>query len=135
MTSLQYIYLYLLTVPVFFIIDMLWLGLIARPFYQKHLEYLLGPVQWLPAIILYLILIIGVIFFAVAPNLAEGSLLRVLAFGALFGFCAYAAYDLTNLATLKEWPLVVTLVDMAWGTFICATVGGASYVIGRALFF
>lgn len=130
---IQYIYLYLLTVPAFFIIDMLWLGVVARGFYQSQLAQFLGPVNWPAAIIFYLIYIVGILIFAVVPGLTAGSLSKVLILGALFGFFTYATYDFTNLATLKDWPLTVVLVDVAWGAVLSASVAGVSYWIGTHL--
>ena len=129
-----YFKLYLLTVPVFFAIDLIWLGLVARSFYQKHLGYILSPeVNWPAAIVFYLIYIVGIIFFAVRPALEVESLSRALLLGAFFGFITYATYDLTNLATLKDWPLIVVIVDIAWGTVLCALVATGSFLIGRWL--
>lgn len=126
--------LYLFTIPVFFIIDMLWLGYVARNFYKSQLNDLLSPeVNWPAAFIFYFIYIIGIIFFAVRPGLEAGSLARTCVLGALFGFFTYATYDLTNLATLRNWPLAVVVVDIAWGTLLCTLVGGASYMIGAWL--
>lgn len=131
---LYYLKLYLLTIPVFFAVDMLWLGLVARSFYKKHLGYILSPdVNWTAAILFYLMYIVGIIFFAVRPALAADSLSRALLLGAFFGFITYATYDLTNLATLKDWPLTVVIVDIAWGTALCALVASGSYLIGRWL--
>lgn len=135
MSFIQFVYLYLLTIPVFFLIDMTWLGVVAKDFYQEKLVNFLGPVNWTAAIIFYLIFIVGILIFAVAPALEAQSWVRALVLGALFGFFAYATYDLTNLATLKDWPLVVTLVDMLWGAVLSGCVATASFFIGRSLFF
>lgn len=131
----RYILLYLLTVPVFFIIDMLWLGVIAKGFYRTQLADLLGPVQWGPAILFYLLFIAGIIVFAVLPAVTAGSLWRAVLLGAFFGFVAYATYDLTNLATLREWPIKVVIVDMIWGAVLSSSVAAASYGIARYLGF
>ena len=131
MSYLQYIYLYLLTVPVFFLIDMVWLGAVAKGFYQTNLGYLLGPVNWPAAIIFYLLFIVGIIIFAVSPALSAGSLTKAIVLGALFGFFTYATYDLTNLATVKNWPLIVVFVDIAWGMVLSGSVATASYLIGK----
>ena len=130
---LNYIYLYLLTVPVFFLIDMLWLGVVAKNFYQTQLAGFLGDVNWVAAIIFYLLFIVGILIFAVMPALSAGDVMKAVLFGALFGFFTYATYDLTNLATLKDWPLIVSLVDMVWGAVLSASVATASFYIGRAL--
>jgi uncharacterized membrane protein len=130
MTIIQIIYLYLLTVPVFFIIDMVWLGLVAKNFYQDQIGFLLGPVNWTAAIIFYLLFIVGILVFAVLPALDSGSLTKAVFLGAFFGFVAYATYDLTNLATVKNWPLAVVVVDMIWGAVLSSSVATASYLMG-----
>lgn len=134
MSLLQHVYLYLLTVPVFFAIDMLWIGVVAKDLYQKQLAGFLGPVNWPAAVIFYLIFIVGILVFAVLPALEAKSAMKAVMLGALFGFMTYATYDLTNLATLKDWPLSVTLIDMAWGAVLSGSVATASYFIGKSLF-
>lgn len=129
-----YLILYLLTVPVFFAIDLLWLGVVAKNLYQNNLAHLLSPaVNWPAALVFYLIYIVGIILFAVKPGLDAHSLSKAAVWGALFGFFTYATYDLTNLATLKDWPLKVVLVDILWGTMLCSLVASASFFIGRWL--
>ncbi len=109
---------------------MVWLGLVAKGFYAKHLGFLMRPdVNWLAAIIFYLLFIAGLIIFVVTPALAKGSWLYALSLGALFGLITYATYDLTNLATLKNWPLVVTLVDLLWGAVLAASVSVLTYLL------
>ena len=129
-----YFKLYVLTVPIFFIIDLLWLGIIAKGFYQRQLEYILSPeVNWAAAILFYLIYIAGIIFFAVRPAINSRSWTRAVWLGALFGFFTYATYDLTNLATLKDWPLVVVIVDVTWGVCLGAVVAVSSYLASKRL--
>jgi len=135
MSSLQFVYLYLLTVPVFFLIDMVWLGVVAKGFYQEKLADFLGPVNWTAAIIFYLIFIVGILIFAVAPALQAQSVMKALVLGALFGFFAYATYDFTNLATLKNWPVIVVVVDVLWGAVLSGCVATISFLIGKSLFF
>ncbi len=126
--------LYLITLAVFFLIDMLWLGLVARGFYRRQLGGLLSPtVNWPAAILFYLLFIAGLQIFVVAPALGGGGALPALWRGALFGLIAYATYDLTNLATLKDWPLTVTIVDLGWGAVLGGTVSAVSALIGRWL--
>ena len=111
-----YVKLYGLTVPVFFVIDIIWLGVVAKSFYQKNLKYILSPnVNWTAAIIFYLIYIAGILIFAVLPAVAKDSLRHAAVWGALFGFFTYATYDLTNLALLKDWPIIIVIVDILWG--------------------
>ena len=126
--------LYLATVPVFFAIDLLWLGVLAKNLYQRHLAHLLSPdVNWPAAILFYLLYIAGIILFAVRPGLEAQSLARAAAWGGLFGFFTYMTYDLTNLATLRDWPVRIVVVDIAWGTLLCTLVASGSYLIGRWL--
>jgi uncharacterized membrane protein len=131
---MKVIYLYLLTIPVFFAIDIIWLGLIARRFYRNNLGHLLRTnVNWAAAIIFYLLYILGILIFAVMPALENNSLLQAMILGGLFGFFAYATYDLTNLATLKNWPVKVVVVDMVWGVVLTSSVSSASFFIGQWL--
>jgi uncharacterized membrane protein len=133
-TPAKTLLVYLITVPVFFLIDMIWLGLVAKGFYARHLGYLMKPqVNWAAAIAFYLLFIIGIVIFAVKPALEAGNPMRALVYGALFGFFAYATYDLTNLATVRDWPWVVTLVDLIWGTVLCGGVATASYFLSNRL--
>lgn len=129
-----YLKLYLLTIPVFFAIDLLWLGVVAKNFYQNSLAHVLSPnVNWPAAILFYFMYIVGIILFAVKPGLEAGSLAKAAIWGALFGFFTYATYDLTNLATLRQWPIKVVVVDVLWGTMLCTLVAGGSFMIGRWL--
>ena len=129
-----YLKLYLLTVPVFFIIDLVWLGVVAKGFYQKNLKYILSPnVNWTAAIIFYLMYIAGILIFAVLPGIAKDSLRHAALWGALFGFFTYATYDLTNLALLKDWPLNIVVVDILWGVVLCTVVATLSFYIARWL--
>jgi uncharacterized membrane protein len=133
-TPMKTFFVYLITVPIFFIIDLVWLGIIAKGFYQKHLGYLMRPqVNWAAAILFYLLFIIGIILFAVRPALESQSPMRALVNGALFGFFAYATYDFTNLATVKDWPVIVTVIDLVWGTVLCGAVAWGSYVISNRI--
>jgi uncharacterized membrane protein len=121
---------YLLTVPILFVIDMLWLGFFAKDFYRAQIGFLLRTeFNWVAAILFYLLFIGGVLFFAVAPALEAGGWQRALLYGALFGFLSYATYDLTNLATVRDWPILITFVDLAWGTFLSSVVAVIGYRI------
>jgi uncharacterized membrane protein len=132
MTAPQFLKVYLLTIPVFFVIDLLWLGVIAKGIYQKHLgDFLSDQVNWIAAIIFYLIFISGIIFFAVLPAVEKGSILRALVLGILFGFFTYATYDLTNLATLKGWPITIVFLDIIWGMVLTGSVSTAAYAIAN----
>jgi uncharacterized membrane protein len=129
---MKVVYLYLLTLPVFFGIDMLWIGVLAKDFYRNSLGHLLRPdINWTAALIFYLLYIVGILIFATLPALEKNSLRQALVMGALFGFFAYATYDLSNLATLKDWPVNVVFADILWGVFLTAIVAAASFFIGR----
>lgn len=122
--------IYFTALPVFFAIDMLWLGLIAKNFYAKHIGFLMKTnINWLSAIIFYLLFILGVTIFVITPALEKHSWTHALLFGALFGLITYATYDLTNLATIKDWPLIVTIIDLIWGTVVSALVCVISFFI------
>lgn len=129
------ILLYLLTVPVFFLIDMVWLGVVAKRFYRRHLgNFLSDTVNWPAALIFYLLFIVGILVFAVLPGLDKNSFSHTLVMGILFGFFTYATYDLTNLATMKDWPIVIVIVDILWGMVLSGSVASISYLIaGRVL--
>lgn len=129
-TPIRAVRIYFITVPIFFVIDLIWLGVLAKDFYQRRLGYLMRPqVNWTAAILFYLIFIVGIVIFAVKPALETQSPVRALAYGALFGFFTYATYDLTNLATVRDWPVIVTVVDLIWGTVLCGAVAWGSYVL------
>lgn len=134
MTFKQMILLYLITLVVFFVIDMIWLGAVAKGFYRRHLGPLMSPkVNWTAAILFYLLFIVGLLVFAVRPALVAAIPLNALFYGALLGLISYATYDLTNLATLKDWPLIVTVIDLIWGTVLGGVVSFVSVLLGRAL--
>jgi uncharacterized membrane protein len=121
---------YLLTALIFFIIDIIWLGWLAKDVYQKYLgDFLSKDINWTAAVVFYLIFIIGISIFAIYPAVEKRSLLRAITLGALFGFFTYATYDLTNLATLKNWPLGVVFIDILWGTLLCSLVSAAGFYI------
>lgn len=126
--------LYLIALPVFFAIDMVWLGLVAKNFYAKQIGYLMKTdINWLAAIIFYLLFIVGLIIFVIAPAVEKGSWAQALLLGALLGFISYATYDLTNLATIKDWPLLVTIVDLIWGAVLAGSVSIVTYFIATKI--
>jgi uncharacterized membrane protein len=129
----MFIKLYAIALPIFLIIDVMWVGFIAKGFYAKQIGTLLKPdVNWWAAITFYALFIAGLIIFVVMPAVEKGSWTSALLLGAFFGLVCYATYDLTNLALAKDWPLLVTIVDLAWGAFISASVSVATYFIYRA---
>lgn len=132
MNLIFYLKLYFLTIPIFFLIDMLWLGVIAKGFYRQNLEFILSPdVNWAAAITFYLIYIIGILIFAVIPAIERDSIFKALVWGGLFGFFTYATYDLTNMALIRGWPLKVVIVDIIWGMFLCASVASLSFKLSK----
>ena len=130
----MYIKLYAIALPVFFVIDMVWLGLVAKDFYRGQIGPLMkGDINWTAAILFYLLFIVGLVFFVITPAIEKGSWTYALLVGALFGLITYATYDLTNLATLRDWPLLVTIVDMAWGAVLAASVSIVTYLIATTI--
>jgi len=130
----MFIKLYAIALPVFFAIDMIWLGLIAKNFYRAQIGTLMkSDINWIAAIIFYLIFIAGLVVFIIAPAMEKGSWTHALLFGALFGLVCYATYDLTNLAIAKDWPLLVTIVDLAWGAVLAASVSVITYFIASKI--
>ncbi len=121
---------YVLTFIVFLAIDMVWLGLIARNLYRKYLgDFLSDKVNWTAAFIFYLLFVIGISIFAIYPAVNKDSVTSAILMGALFGFFTYATYDLTNLATLKGWPLPIVFIDILWGAVLSATVALSGFYI------
>jgi uncharacterized membrane protein len=119
---------YLLSLIVFLMIDMLWLGVIAKSIYQKYLGgFLTENVNWTAAIIFYFIYVVGISIFAIYPSANKGSVYPAILMGALFGFFTYATYDLTNLATLKGWPLPIVFIDIIWGSVLSAVVSFSGF--------
>ena len=130
----MFLKLYCIALPIFFAVDMVWLGIAAKNFYAKHIGFLMkANVNWAAAILFYLLFIAGLVVFVVTPAIEKGSWVRAILFGALFGLITYATYDLTNLATLKDWPLVVTVVDLIWGTVLAAFVSVATYAVATKI--
>lgn len=130
----MFIKLYAIALPVFFALDMIWLGVVAKNFYRAQIGTLMKQdVNWAAAIIFYLIFIAGLVVFVIAPSMEKGSWKHALLFGALFGLVCYATYDLTNLAVAKDWPVLVTLVDLAWGAVLAASVSTVSYFIANKI--
>jgi uncharacterized membrane protein len=125
---------YLATLVVFAAVDFIWLGFVAKDLYRNGIGHLMADTpNWTAAVLFYLLFIGGLIFFAVAPALAVDDWSRATIHAALFGFFCYATYDLTNLATLKGWPVSIVLADLAWGAFVSAVASTAGFFITRAI--
>jgi uncharacterized membrane protein len=115
---------------VFTVVDLVWLGFIANSLYKKYLGFIMRPSpNWPVAIIFYLVYLAGVVFFVINPALAKQSWKYALFAGMFFGFITYATYDLTNLATLKDWPPFITVIDLIWGTTLGGLVSLITYII------
>jgi uncharacterized membrane protein len=113
---------------------MFWLGIIAKNLYQKYLGgFLTDRVNWTVALIFYLIYIVGLSIFAIYPAVNKDSAFNAILMGALFGIFTYATYDLTNLATLKDWPLQIVVIDILWGAFLSALVSFSGFYIAKWL--
>jgi uncharacterized membrane protein len=126
----RYLLLYALTVPVFLVVDLVWIGVVARNLYQGQIgDLLLESPRWAVAIAFYLLYIVGILALAAVPAHLNSSFVEALWRGALLGLVAYATYDLTNMATMKGWSPLVTVVDLVWGAVLTAIVSSAAYFI------
>ncbi len=121
---------YVLTLVVFLIVDLVWLGFIAKNIYSKYLgDFMTDSINWTAAIIFYLIFVAGLFIFVIYPSVESNSILKVILLGALFGIITYATYDLTNLATLKGWPIQIVVIDIIWGSVLSTIVSVSGYYI------
>ena len=115
-------------------IDFIWLSIMTSRLYKPQLAgYMADRVNILPAVLFYILFTIGLMVLAVFPAVDRGSLIRAVVFSGLLGLIAYATYDLTNLSSIKNWPLIITVVDIAWGTTLAAISGALGYLVTRAL--
>jgi uncharacterized membrane protein len=125
---------YLATGLVFLAIDAVRLTVAAQRLYRPLIgDMLLESFRLLPALLFYLIYIAGIVVFAIAPAMASGRWTTATFYGAFLGFVAYATYDLTNQATLRNWPAAVTVADLCWGTFLTALAATIGFLITRAI--
>lgn len=125
---------YLVALGTLAVLDAVWLGVVSREFYKARMgQLLLDQPLWSVAILFYLVHAAGIAVFAVPPAIAAGTWLAAVLYGALFGFCVYAAYDLTNLATLRGWSMALSLVDLAWGAVVTAAATLAAFLVVRSV--
>ena len=125
---------FLIALPIVFVIDIAWIGVIAKHFYRSQIGYMLRPdIRWGAAIVFYLLFAAGLTFFVIEPAAEKKLWIEALRNGAFFGLIAYGAYDLTNLATAKGWPVAVTLADLAYGAVLSASVATLAYAIGQRI--
>ena len=121
--------MYLIALVFFLIIDLVWLGVIAKNLYQKEIgALLLDNPNWIAAIIFYLLFLVGLVYFVINPAIVNEDFTKLLISAAFFGFITYATYDLTNLATLEGWSIKITIIDLIWGTFLSTAVSVLTYL-------
>jgi uncharacterized membrane protein len=126
---------FLVAFAVFMVIDLIWLGVIAAPFYRNQIGFLMAKnVNWAAAVLFYIIFIVGMVVFVIQPALTAQSITSAILLGALFGLVTYATYDLTNLATLEGWPLTLVVVDIIWGTTLSVLMSTITYILMNAFF-
>jgi uncharacterized membrane protein len=126
---------YAIALVIFLAIDMVWLMLIAKSLYAQHLGYLMAPkAKLLVAFLFYLLFVVGLQFFVLNPALASGSWKTALFAGMFFGLVTYATYDLTNLATVKDWPVLITAIDLVWGSFVSGVTALLSFLVIKKFF-
>ncbi len=132
MIIIDFIKLYLVAVSIFFLIDLVWLGVLAKGIYKKYIGHLmLSTPNWTAAIIFYLIFVSGLVVFAIYPAVKNNSWSYALIYGAMFGFFTYMTFDLTNLAILKDWPWKIVIIDIIWGVLLSGSVSFLAYFIGK----
>jgi len=126
----RYLAAYLAVAAVVVILDLVWLGMIARPMYVQGIGHLMAERPNIPvAALFYAVHALGIIVFAVVPQDANAGLRQTLVAGTLFGFFTYATYDLTNLATLRNWPVLIAVVDITWGSMVSGVAAGAGRLV------
>jgi|TARA_Y100000389_G_C17436914_1_gene506104 uncharacterized membrane protein len=127
-----YIKLFLTSFVTFLLLDAIWLGLIARTFYAKNLAlYLTDNVIWPSALIFYVIFNIGLLVFVILPSIEKNSYSTLVIYSLLYGLVTFATYDLTNLATIRDWPLIVSIVDMSYGMFVALASASAAFYANK----
>ena len=132
---MKYILHFILTIPLFFAVDLIWLGVIGKPIYQKYIGHLMADkINWTAAIIFYLLYILGILIFAVYPAIKIDKLEHAILYGSLFGFFTYMTYELTNMAVIKNWTWAIVPIDILWGTILCTLVSIGSFYIGKWIF-
>lgn len=126
--------LYFIALLSFLALDSLWLGLVAPKFYRSQIGFLMAESpNFVAAGVFYLLYIVGMVVFVVEPGVKSSSISQAVLRGAFFGLITYGTYDLTNLATLARWPILLTVVDMIWGVTLCSLVTLVSVWAGKRL--
>lgn len=125
---MEFIRNYGIALVAFFLVDILWLGFVAKNLYAKYIGHLMAKkTNWPGAIIFYLLYVVALLFLVVYPALEKGDLRFALMGGGIFGLLTYGTYNLTNLATLKDWPAIISMIDMIWGTLLNVMTAGLSF--------
>ena len=128
---LRFLPAYLAIIVLMFVLDIVWLSMIAQPLYQQGIGHLMADKpNLLFAGLFYMVYVFGLVWFALMPNRHHRGIKNTFGTAAVFGFCVYASYDFTNLALLKDWPLSLSVIDITWGTFL----GGVSAAFGKWIF-
>ena len=129
---IRYAIAYVSTLLVFLAIDAVWLTTMSQRLYRRYLgDILAGSVNLAPAVLFYLVYIAGIIVFATTPAFSTGKWTTAAVYGALYGFFAYATYDLTNQATVRGWPTIITVADICWGSLLSAVAATLGFLITR----
>ena len=124
--------LFLVSFITFLVLDAIWLGLVARGVYSKHLSlYLTDNVIWSSALIFYVIFNIGLLIFVILPSIDKNSYMTLVVYSLLYGLVTFATYDLTNLATIKDWPIIVSVVDMLYGMFVAFSSASVAFYANK----
>lgn len=127
---MNYVKMYLIAFVIFLIIDAIWLGIISKDLYKNEIGHLMtDKPNFIAALIFYLIFLVGIVYFVINPAIEAQDFAKLLVSAALFGLITYATYDLTNLATLQNWPIKITIIDLIWGTSLSVIVSSATYYI------
>ena len=131
---MNYLKMYIIAFVAFIVIDGIWLLFISKNLYQNEIGHLMAnKAKLIPAIIFYLIFLVGLVYFVINPTIASKDVVKLLLSAALFGLVTYATYDLTNLATLKNWPLKITIIDLIWGTSLSTLVSYITYIVYKLI--
>lgn len=128
----RYLVAYVSSLLIFLAIDAIWLTTMSQRLYRRYLgDILVETFSPVPAALFYLIYVAGIIIFATAPAFATGRWTTAAIYGALYGFFAYATYDLTNQATIRGWPAAITIADICWGSLLSATTAVLGFLVTR----
>ena len=128
----RYLVAYVSSLLIFLAIDAIWLTTMSQRLYRRYLgDILVETFSPVPAALFYLIYVAGIIIFATAPAFSTGRWTTAAIYGALYGFFAYATYDLTNQATIRGWPVAITIADICWGSLLSATTAVLGFLVTR----